>query len=138
MKPQKKHEPPKEVWNSHNVASRATATGGTLYVKVHSARLMQDISPTSDVLAILSPGDVVTWHGAHETDKRWHKISVTIHRAIPNPYHSNINPPLFSRVTGYIFGSNLSTTPPDMTLRAKEGKREMNPTAYANTGAIKG
>jgi hypothetical protein len=138
MEPKQDKGTPKEVWNAHNVASRVKA-GGTLYVKTFAAALKVDITPTADSITVLFPGDAVTWHGPHETDKRWHKVSATIYRVIPNEYHSNINPPPGTRVTGYIFGSNLSTTPPDMTLRAKEGVKQINPIAYPTYGqAVKG
>ena len=141
MKPKHRKEtatPPKEVWNSHNVASRATV-GAKLYVKVYAARLMADITPTADVLMVLFPGDAVTWHGSHPTDKRWHKISAVSYRIQPAGDNLHINPPLGTTVTGYIFGANLSTSPPDMTLRAKDGPRVIDPIAYPSSGqAVKG
>ena len=78
----------KNVWESHNVAKRAQ-TGAKLYLKVHKARIQKDITPTSETLAIVLVGEELVWHGTHETDKRFHKVSFTI-------MHSRVqhNPPV--------------------------------------------
>jgi hypothetical protein len=130
--------PPPEAYHALNVAARAQV-GSTLYVKAYATRVMKDITPTSDVLLIILPGDAVVWQGAHEKDKRWHKVTVTSWRRLQSGSGVTISPPRGTKVTGYVFGTNLSIEPPDMTLRAAEGAgQEPYPTAYANTGAIKG
>lgn len=116
------------VWEAHNVASRVEV-GGTLFVKSHSTHLKADVSPTSDTLAILMPCDKVVWLGAHETDKRYHKVSFTVkNRRI------RVNPPVGTIVTGYVFGTNLSVLLPDMNLRLANPAQEINPVAYPSSG----
>ena len=130
--------PPPEAYHSVNVAARAEV-GSTLYVKAYATRVMKDITPTADVLLIIFPGDAVVWHGAHETDKRWHKVTVTSWRRLQSGSGVTISPPRGTKVTGYVFGTNLSVEPPDMTIRAAEGAgQNPYPTAYANTGGIRG
>ena len=126
--------PPVEAYHSHNVAARAKI-GDTLYVKAYATRVMEDIRPTANVLLIIYPGDAAVWHGAHETDKRWHKVTVTSWRRLQSGSGMTISPPRGTKVTGYVFGTNLSVDPPDMTVRAAEGAGQGPvPTAYASTG----
>lgn len=126
--------PPPEAYHSLNVAARAQV-GDALYVKAYATRVMQDITPTADVLLIIYPGDVVVWHGAHETDKRWHKVTVTSWRHLQSGSGVTISPPPGTKVTGYVFGTNLSVEPPDMTLRTPKGAGQgPTPTAYGTTG----
>ena len=128
----------KGVWESHNVAAQVKI-GGTLYVKVHAAHLRKDVTPTADTIAILMPGDEVVWQGAHETDKRFHKISFTVKNAKQSNLNRKHNPPLGSTVTGYIFGANLAVKPPDMELRSINPAGKINPVAYPSYGtSVKG
>jgi hypothetical protein len=121
----------KNVWESHNVAKRARI-GATLYLKVNKARIQKDISPTSDTLAIVLVGEELVWHGAHETDKRFHKVSFTV-------THSRVqhNPLIGTTVTGYIFGSNLSVSPPDMKLVPSNKGPRIDSKGFVASGSIK-
>lgn len=115
------------VWEAHNVASRVEV-GGTLYVKSHATHLRADVLPTSDTLAILMPCDEVIWLGAHETDKRYHKVRFTV-----NNRRIKVNPPLGTIITGYVFGTNLSVRIPEMKLRT-DPSRKIDPIAYPSSG----
>lgn len=121
----------KNVWDSHNVAKRVKI-GATLYLKTDKARLQKDITPTSDTLAIVLVGEALVWHGAHETDKRFHKVSFTV-------THSRVqhNPLIGTTVTGYIFGSNLSVAPPDMKLVPCEKGRRIDSKGFVASGSIR-
>jgi uncharacterized protein YgiM (DUF1202 family) len=107
----------------------ATATAlaaddkNTLYVKARNTRLMASASPTADVVAILQPGQQVTWLGADVKNKQWHRVKVKGKET----------------QQGLVFQSNLSTKPPDMELTARNGGRAVDATAFANSGAaVKG
>lgn len=95
---------------------------GTLYVKARNTRLMASPSPTADVVAILQPGQQVTWLGADARDKQWHQVQVE------------------GKPRGVVFQSNLSKQPPNMELVTKGGAaRPHDPVAFANSGAaVKG
>lgn len=91
----------------------------TLYVKARNTRLMASAAPTADVVAILQPGQQVTWLGADPKHKQWHRVKV-------------------KGQEGLVFQSNLSTRPPRMELTASSG-RKVDATAFANSGAaVKG
>ncbi len=126
----------KGVYESHNVAARVKP-GGTLYIKSHTTHLKKDITPTADTIARLMPCDEVIWHGAHETDKRFHKVSFTVSNYKQSGSNRPHNPPMGATVTGYVFGANLAVNPPDMELRPSNPTRKIDPTAYASSGAIK-
>jgi uncharacterized protein YgiM (DUF1202 family) len=95
----------------------------TLYVKARNTRLMASASPTADVVAILQPGQQVTWLGADAKNKQWHRVKVKGKKTRQ----------------GLIFQSNLSTKPPNMELTAKSGGQPVDANAFANSGAaVKG
>jgi uncharacterized protein YgiM (DUF1202 family) len=95
---------------------------GMLYVKARNTRLMASPSPTADVVAILQPGQQVTWLGADAKNKQWHQVQVE------------------GKPQGVVFQSNLSKQPPKMELVTKGGApRQYDPVAFANSGAaVKG
>jgi uncharacterized protein YgiM (DUF1202 family) len=94
----------------------------TLYVKARNTRLMASPAATADVVAILQPGQQVTWLRADPKNKQWHHVKVEGKKP----------------QQGLIFQSNLSTRPPNMELTAKSG-RPVDATAFANSGAaVKG
>ncbi|MBN1206753.1 MAG: SH3 domain-containing protein [Myxococcaceae bacterium] len=98
----------------------AVKPGGILYVKARNTRLMASASPTADVVAILQPGQQVTWRGADPKNKQWHRVEVRGRK-------------------GVVFQSNLATKPPNMELVAEDGTRKVDPVAFANSGAaVKG
>ncbi|EAU67715.1 hypothetical protein [Stigmatella aurantiaca] len=99
----------------------AVSEGGTLYVKARNTRLMPSASPSATALAILQPGQAVTWKGADPKNKQWHRVVV-------------------GNRQGLVFQSNLSTKPPSMELVAQDkAVRQVDPVAFANSGAaVKG
>lgn len=94
---------------------------GTLYVKARNTRLMASTSPTADVVTILQPGQEVTWWGADDKDKQWHRVES-------------------GKKKGVVFQSNLTKQAPRMELVATGGTpRKVDPAAFANSGAaVKG
>jgi uncharacterized protein YgiM (DUF1202 family) len=105
------------------VTALAADDKNTLYVKARNTRLMASAAPTADVVAILQPGQQVTWLGADAKNKQWHRVKVKGKES----------------QQGLVFQSNLSTRPPNMELTAKGGGRPVDPMAFANSGAaVKG
>ncbi|TSC27676.1 SH3 domain-containing protein [Corallococcus sp. Z5C101001] len=89
-----------------------------LYVKARNTRVLKSAVPTADVVAVLQPGQQVTWKGADPTNKQWHQVTEP------------------GGKPGYVFQTNLSTKPPDMELVAKDGKtRSIDPAAFVSSGA---
>jgi uncharacterized protein YgiM (DUF1202 family) len=104
-------------------AVAADAKSTLLYVKARNTRLMASASPTADVVAILQPGQQVTWVKADEKNQQWHHVKVDGKKP----------------QQGLIFQTNLSIRPPNMELTAKSGGRPVDATAFANSGAaVKG
>jgi hypothetical protein len=105
------------------VTALAADDKNTLYVKARNTRLMASASPTADVVAILQPGQQVTWMGADTKNKQWHHVKVKGKET----------------QQGLVFQSNLSTKPPNMELTVRNGSRPVDATAFANSGAaVKG
>lgn len=105
------------------VTALAADDKNILYVKARNTRLMASAAPTADVVAVLQPGQQVTWLGADAKNKQWHRVKV----AGKKPKE------------GVVFQSNLSTKPPNMELTTKNDGRPMDATAFANSGAaVKG
>jgi uncharacterized protein YgiM (DUF1202 family) len=105
------------------VTALAADDKNTLYVKARNTRLMASAAPTADVVAILQPGQQVTWLGADAKNKQWHRVRVNAKKI----------------KEGLVFQSNLSTKPPNMELTTKSGGSPIDPTAFANSGAaVKG
>lgn len=97
----------------------AVKAGEPLYVKARNTRLMASTAPTADTVAILQPGQQVTWLGSDPKNKQWHRVDAAGKK-------------------GVIFQSNLSTKPPSMELVAKEGAK-VDAVGFANSGAaVKG
>src|SRR5262245_23769870 len=104
------------------VTALAADDKNTLYVKARNTRLMASAAPTANVVAILQPGQQVTWLGADPKNKQWHRVKVKGKET----------------QEGLVFQSNLSTKPPNMELTAKS-ERPVDSTAFANSGAaVKG
>ena len=89
---------------------------GTLYVKARNTRLMASASPTADVVSVLQPGQQVDWLGADPKDKQWHRVVV-------------------GKQKGLVFQSNLSPKAPQLELVAQNGVRQVDPVAFASSGA---
>jgi hypothetical protein len=105
------------------ITALAADDKNTLYVKARNTRLMASAAPTADVVAILQPGQQVTWLGADAKNKQWHRVRL------------NGKKPK----EGLVFQSNLSTKPPNMELTTKNGGNPIDATAFANSGAaVKG
>jgi SH3-like domain-containing protein len=99
----------------------AVKPGEPLHVKARNTRLMASAAPTANVVAILQPGQKVTWLGADPKSKQWHQVRAEDGKK------------------GVVFQSNLSTKPPNMELIATEGGRQVDPKTFANSGAaVKG
>ncbi|RKH63199.1 SH3 domain-containing protein [Corallococcus sp. AB049A] len=89
-----------------------------LYVKARNTRVLKSAVPTADVVAVLQPGQQVTWKGADPKNAQWHQVTEPGGKA------------------GYVFQTNLSTKPPDMELVSKDGKtRTIDPAAFVSSGA---
>ena len=101
------------------VGSAATAiaakVGDTLFVKAKNTKVVAKASPTSDVVAVLQPGDEVVWQGADKKQKRWHKVSVGDKK-------------------GMVFQSNLTTQKPNMEVVGTSGE-QVDAKAFASSGA---
>ncbi|RYZ36795.1 MAG: SH3 domain-containing protein [Myxococcaceae bacterium] len=95
----------------------ATKPGDKLYVKARNTRVLVSPEATSNVVAVLQPGQQVTWKGADPKNKQWHQV--TDPKGKP----------------GYVFQTNLSTKPPNMELVSKDGKtRAVDPAAFVSSG----
>ncbi|MGQ0506747.1 MAG: SH3 domain-containing protein [Myxococcaceae bacterium] len=97
-------------------AVAAVRVGGTLFVKARNTKLLASPSPTANVVALLQPGETVVWSGADPANKQFHRVT-------------------FGGKKGVIFQSNLSTTPPSKELVASQGGKELDPKAFASSGA---
>lgn len=93
----------------------AVKVGEPLYVKAKNTALKKSPSPTADNLAVLQPGEKVTWKGAHKSDKQWHQVET-------------------GGKSGVVFVSNLSPKPPATEVVAGKGK-PMDAQAFASSGA---
>lgn len=94
----------------------AVNVGGTLYIKAKNTKLMASPSPTAKAVAVLQPGQAVTWNGSDSSNKQWHKVTV-------------------EGKSGVVFQSNLSPDKPKAELLAKGGGAEVDPQAFASSGA---
>ncbi len=94
----------------------AVKPGEALYVKARNTRVMASASPTADLLSLLQPGQQVTWRGADPKNKQWHRVEV-------------------DGKQGVVFQSNLSTQPPQLELVVDNGVRQVDPVAFASSGA---
>ena len=94
----------------------AVKPGSALFVKARNTRLMASASPTADAVAILQPGQQVTWLGADPKNKQWHRVEA-------------------GGKQGVVFQSNLSAKAPQLELIAQNGVRQVDPVAFASSGA---
>jgi hypothetical protein len=93
----------------------AAKVGDTLFVKAKNTKVVAKASPTADVVAVLQPGDEVTWQGADKKEKRWHKVSA-------------------GGKEGMVFQSNLTTKKPSMEVVGTSGE-QVDAKAFASSGA---
>ncbi|MCB9556056.1 MAG: SH3 domain-containing protein [Deltaproteobacteria bacterium] len=96
-------------------SAEAVKRGGTLFIKARNTKLMATASPTANVVAVLQPGDAVTWRGSSTQNKRWHNIE-------------------YKGKTGVVFVSNLSPKKPHMELSSSKGG-QVDSRAFASSGA---
>jgi hypothetical protein len=97
-------------------AALAVNVGGALFIRAKGTKLMATTSPTANTLAVLQPGQQVVWNGADPANKQWHRVT-------------------FEGKKGVIFQANLSPQRPKMELTAKGGGAEVDPQAFASSGA---
>jgi len=97
-------------------SSSAVDVGGELFIKSKNTKLFASPSPTAPVVQLLQPGAAVVWEGADADEKRWHHVKSGSSK-------------------GVVFQSNLSPKPPSMELLASEGGKEVDPQAFASSGA---
>ncbi|MBZ4423005.1 SH3 domain-containing protein [Myxococcus sp. RHSTA-1-4] len=96
----------------------AAKVGDPLYVKAKNTRVMKSPSPTADAVVILQPGEQVKWEGADPKQKQWHRVTAP------------------GGKKGFVFQTNLSTTPPKMELVTDPGgKRQVDPKKFVASGA---
>jgi hypothetical protein len=94
----------------------AVKSGGTLYIKAKGTKVLK--SPTSSTaVATLNPGDTVTWVGADPSNKQFHKVTTSDNKA------------------GVVLQSNLSPNAPSKEMVASGGGAEVDPQAFASSGA---
>ncbi|NMO22921.1 SH3 domain-containing protein [Pyxidicoccus fallax] len=99
-------------------AAGAVKVGESLYVKAKNTRVMESPAPTANAVVILQPGEKVTWEGADPKQKQWHRVTAT------------------NGKKGFVFQTNLSTTPPNMELVTdKDGKQQLDPKKFVASGA---
>jgi len=94
----------------------AVKPGEALFVKARNTRLMASASPTADAIAILQPGQQVKWLGADPKNKQWHRVEA-------------------DGKQGLVFQSNLSPKAPQLELISQNGVRQVDPVAFASSGA---
>jgi hypothetical protein len=95
----------------------AVTKGGTLYVKAKNTRLMASSAKDAKALAVLQPGQTVTWLGADPKAKQWHQVEA-------------------GGKKGVVFQSNLATKAPNMELVASKGTLTQKDAAeFANSAA---
>jgi|GEM_PF-349129 len=96
----------------------AVKVGGPLYVKAKNTRVLAGPSGADNAVAVLQPGEQVTWGGADVKHKQWHKVTTAAGK------------------TGFVFQTNLSTTPPNMELvTGGGGPQQVDPKKFVASGA---
>ncbi len=93
----------------------AAKVGDNLYVKAKNTKVMDGTAATANVIAVLQPGEQVTWQGA-EADKKWQKVTA-------------------KGKNGVVFVSNLSAQKPSTEIVASQGGKAMDAQAFASSGA---
>lgn len=92
-----------------------------LFVKARNTHLKASSAPNARTVAILQPGDEVTFIG-REPGTPWCRVEV--------------QPATASKVTkGVIFQANLSTTAPRSEIRSSGSGEALDPQAFASSGA---
>ena len=95
----------------------ALSAGDTVYVRARDTQVLKKASPTADTVLKLQPGDAVLWRGADKEQPKWHRVEV----------HGQV---------GFVWFSNLSTTPPDKELlTSPQGASKVDAQAFASSGA---
>ncbi|GHG87543.1 SH3 domain-containing protein [Comamonas sp. JC664] len=96
----------------------AAKVGDPLYVKAKNTRVLSTPSGSVDAVAVLQPGEKVTWGGADAKHKQWHRVTTATGKK------------------GFVFQTNLSTTPPNMELVTDGGgKQQVDPKKFVASGA---
>lgn len=91
--------------------------GGKLYITAKNTKVLAGPSPTANVVTTLQPGAEVTWNGADGSNKQFHHVIDAAGKK------------------GLVFQSNLSPSKPKLELVAGAGGKEMDPKAFASSGA---
>ncbi len=97
-------------------AALAVKVGEPLYIRAKGTKMMESSAPTAKVVTLLQAGQQVKWLGADKANKQWHKVD-------------------FQGKQGVVFQSNLSPEKPSSELLAKGGGQEVDPQAFASSGA---
>ncbi|WP_426756704.1 SH3 domain-containing protein [Myxococcus sp. Y35] len=96
----------------------AVKVGEPLYVKAKNTRVLASPSGSDNAVAVLQPGEQVTWGGAHAKHKQWHRVTTATGKE------------------GFVFQTNLSTTPPNMELVTDGGSQQrVDPKKFVASGA---
>ena len=96
----------------------AVKVGDPLYVKAKNTRVLATPSGAVDAVAVLQPGEKVKWGGADAKQKQWHRVTTATGKK------------------GFVFQTNLSTTPPNMELVTDGGgKQQVDPKKFVASGA---
>ncbi|AKQ69456.1 hypothetical protein A176_006368 [Myxococcus hansupus] len=96
----------------------AVKVGEPLYVKAKNTRVLATPSGSDNAVAVLQPGEQVTWGGADAKQKQWHRVTTATGKK------------------GFVFQTNLSTTPPNMELVTDGGgKQQVDPKKFVASGA---
>ncbi|ATB45066.1 SH3 domain-containing protein [Corallococcus macrosporus] len=99
-------------------AAAAVKVGEPLYVKAKNTRVLASPSGSANAVAVLQPGERITWGGADAKHKQWHKVTTSTGKK------------------GFVFQTNLSTTPPNMELvTGSGGTQQVDPKKFVASGA---
>lgn len=101
-------------------AAHAVGVGGTLYVRVKDAKLLEAPNLKAKALGILQPGTEVTWRGADKKNRQLHKISVKQDGAA---------------LEGYVLQANLSPRAPAPEYLMQDGDKPIDAQSFKSSGA---
>ena len=102
------------LWAASVGPADAAKVGDKLYIKAKNTKVLKQPKATSSVVAVLQPGQQVTWGGSVRQNKRWHKVA-------------------FAGKNGIVYRSTLSTKQPSFEM-TKSGQK-VDAMAFASSGA---
>ena len=97
-------------------AAYAVKPGGTLYIKSKDAKVLDKADFKAKAVSTLQPGAEVTWEGAAEGNKMFHKVKA-------------------GGVEGFTLQQNLTPNKPQMEALLKDDGKPIDTKAFASSGA---